>query len=63
VSIGYYFAIPKQMIFQPALDESRLRSPWLVATVVAIAMVALLAVFVIPNPIARVAQLSTLIGG
>jgi uncharacterized membrane protein HdeD (DUF308 family) len=61
--VGYYFAIPKQMVFQPAADESALRSPWLVTAVVAIAMVALLAIFILPNPFARVAQLSTLLGG
>jgi NADH-quinone oxidoreductase subunit N len=63
VSVGYYLAVPKQMIFQPAADGSELRSSWLVTAVVAIAMVALLAIFILPNPFARVAQLSTLLGG
>jgi NADH-quinone oxidoreductase subunit N len=63
VSIGYYFAVPKQMLFRDAEDESTLRTSWLVTAVVAVTMVAILALFVIPNPIARVTQLSTLIGG
>ena len=63
VSIGYYFAVPKQMIFRPAEDESTLRSSWLVTTVVALTLVVILALFIIPDPIARVTQLSTLIAG
>jgi NADH-quinone oxidoreductase subunit N len=54
VSIGYYFAVPKQMLFRDAEDESTLRTSWLVTAVVAVTMVAILALFVIPNPIARV---------
>ncbi len=30
ISVVYYFAVPKQMIFEPARDESRMRSPALV---------------------------------
>jgi NADH-quinone oxidoreductase subunit N len=62
VSIYYYFAVPRQMIFQTGEDESPLRSPRLVTAVVAVAMVALVAIFILPNPFARVAQLSTLLG-
>ena len=50
------------MIFEPARDESRLRSPALVNFVVVLALVAIVAVFVFPNPIARAAEISTLIG-
>jgi hypothetical protein len=56
-------AVPKQMIFEPARDESRMRSPALVNVVVVLALVAIVAVFVFPNPIARAAEISTLIGG
>jgi NADH-quinone oxidoreductase subunit N len=63
ISISYYFAVPKQMLFEPAVDESRFRSPVLVNVVVALALVAIVAIFVFPNPIARAADISTLIGG
>ncbi len=63
ISVAYYFAVPKQMILEPAADESALRSSWLVNAVVAFALVAIVAIFVFPNPIARAADLSTLIGG
>ena len=62
ISIAYYFAVPRQMIFRDAEDGSRLRVPALVTAVVAVAMVALVVVFVIPNPFARLADLSTLVG-
>ena len=63
ISVVYYFAVPKQMIFEPAIDESPLRSPALVNAVVFLALVAIVAVFVFPNPLARAAEISTLIGG
>ncbi len=63
ISVGYYFAVPKQMIFEPAADESPLRSSWLVNAVVALTLVAIVAIFVFPNPIARAADISTLVGG
>ena len=63
ISVSYYFAVPKQMVFEPAVDDSRLRSPLLVNAVVALALVAIVAIFVFPNPIARAADISTLIGG
>ena len=62
ISVAYYFAVPKQMIFEPALDDSRMRSPALVNAVVFLALVGIVAVFVFPNPIAHAAQISTLIG-
>jgi NADH-quinone oxidoreductase subunit N len=62
ISVVYYFAVPKQMIFESARDESRMRSPALVNFVVVLALVAIVAVFVFPNPIARAAEISTLIG-
>ena len=51
------------MIFEPAEDASPMRSPVLVNAVVAVALVAIVAIFVFPNPIARAADISTLIGG
>ena len=62
VSIYYYFAVPREMIFKPATDESRMNVSWLVTGVVALATFALVAVFILPNPFARLAQLSTLVG-
>ena len=63
ISISYYFAVPKQMPFETAADESRFRSPALVNVVVAVALVVIVAIFVFPNPIAHAADISTLIGG
>jgi NADH-quinone oxidoreductase subunit N len=63
VSIYYYFAVPREMIFKPAADESRMNVSWLVTAVVALATLALVVVFILPNPFARLAQLSTLVGG
>ena len=62
ISIAYYFAVPRQMIFRDAEDSSRLRVPALVTAVVALTMVALVVVFVLPNPFARLADMSTLVG-
>jgi NADH:ubiquinone oxidoreductase subunit 2 (subunit N) len=62
ISVAYYFAVPRQMIFKEPSDASRLRVSWLVTAVVSIATVALVALFVLPNPFARIADLSTLVG-
>ena len=61
ISVFYYFAVPRQMVFKPATDESPLRTSWLVTAVVGLAALAILAVFIMPNPFARLADLSTLI--
>jgi NADH-quinone oxidoreductase subunit N len=61
ISIYYYFAVPRQMIFKPATDESPLGASLLVSSVVAVAMVALIGIFVVPNLIAHLANVSTLI--
>ncbi len=63
ISVFYYFAVPRQMIFKPAADESPLRTSWLVTAVVGVAALAILAIFILPNPFARLADLSTLIPG
>ena len=49
------------MIFRDPADASPLRVPTLV-TAVALATVALIVTFVLPNPFARLADLSTLVG-
>jgi NADH-quinone oxidoreductase subunit N len=61
ISVFYYFAVPRQMIFKPATDESRMQISWLVSAVVGLAALALVMVFVMPNPFARLADLSTLV--
>jgi NADH-quinone oxidoreductase subunit N len=61
ISVFYYFAVPRQMIFKQATDESPLRTSWLVTAVVGVAALAILAIFILPNPFARLADLSTLI--
>jgi NADH-quinone oxidoreductase subunit N len=62
ISIVYYLAIPRQMIFQEPSDTERFPVSILVTAVVALAMVALLAIFVLPNPFARLGDLSTFAG-
>jgi NADH-quinone oxidoreductase subunit N len=62
VSIVYYFAVPRAMLFTEPEAEESLRSSWLVTAVVTAAMVALVVIFVIPNPIAHLGDLSSLAG-
>jgi NADH-quinone oxidoreductase subunit N len=62
ISIFYYFAIPKQMIFEAGEDSSPLRVPWLVTAVVGLAAAGIVAVFVYPDLLARAPQFSTLVG-
>jgi NADH-quinone oxidoreductase subunit N len=63
ISVGYYFLIPRAMIFEEGEDASPLRSPKLVTAVVAVAMVALLVIFVVPNAIYRLGEVSSLAFG
>jgi len=60
VSIYYYFVVPRQMLFKDPERDERLQVPVLVTAVVGLAMVALLAIFVVPNPFAEIADLSVL---
>jgi NADH-quinone oxidoreductase subunit N len=60
VSIYYYVLVPRQMIFTPPEDRAPLPVPALVTGVVGLATVALVVLFLFPNPIAHVADLSTL---
>jgi NADH-quinone oxidoreductase subunit N len=60
ISVGYYFLIPRAMIFEDAEDQTPFRSPILVTAVVAIAMTALLVIFVVPNTIYRLGEVTSL---
>ncbi len=63
ISIVYYLAIPRAMIFQEPENDERLPVPVLVTGVVALAMVAILLIFVLPNTIAHLGDLSVLGAG
>jgi NADH-quinone oxidoreductase subunit N len=62
VSVFYYLAVPRQMIFQPAADPTPFRAPALVTAVVGLAVAALVFFFVLPGTFSRLADLSTLVG-
>jgi NADH-quinone oxidoreductase subunit N len=62
ISVFYYLAVARQMIFQPAEDPTPLRTPAPVAVVVGLAMAALLFFFVLPGTFSALADVSTLIG-
>jgi NADH-quinone oxidoreductase subunit N len=62
VSVFYYLAVARQMIFQPAEDPTPLRTPAPVAAVVGMAMAALLFFFVLPGTFSALARMSTLVG-
>ncbi len=62
VSIWYYLAIPRAMIFQEPERERPLAAPALVTAVTALAMVAVLAIGVYPDLVTRFPPLATLVG-
>jgi len=62
ISIVYYFALPKAMIFEEAVDARPLRAPAMVAVVVGLAVVALLVVFILPNALFHLGDVSVLGG-
>lgn len=62
VSIVYYLAIPRAMIFQPPQRERPFASPALVTGVTVVAMVAVVAVGIYPELLAHFPPLSTLVG-
>ncbi|HJR96731.1 MAG TPA: NADH-quinone oxidoreductase subunit N [Actinomycetota bacterium] len=62
VSVFYYLLVPRQMFLREAADRSRLRVPALVTVVVGAATIALVGIFVLPNPVARLAEISSLVG-
>jgi NADH-quinone oxidoreductase subunit N len=62
VSLYYYLAVPRAMIFSEPLLERPVRSPVLVSTVAVVAMVTVLVVGVYPELFAHFPPLSTLVG-
>jgi NADH-quinone oxidoreductase subunit N len=64
ISVGYYFLIPRQMIFEdPDEGETRFATPALLGFVVAASMVLLVAIFIVPNVLYRLGELSALAFG
>jgi NADH-quinone oxidoreductase subunit N len=61
ISVFYYLAVARQMIFQPAQDTTPIRTPGLVAGVVGLSMTALLFFFLLPGTFSRLADISTLV--
>jgi NADH-quinone oxidoreductase subunit N len=62
LSIWYYLAVPRAMIFQEPERERPLAAPALVVGVTFLAMVGILAIGVYPEIVARFPPLSTLVG-
>jgi NADH-quinone oxidoreductase subunit N len=62
VSVFYYLAVARQMIFQPAEDTTPFQTPVLVAGVVGLSMAALLFFFLLPGTFSKLADISTLVG-
>jgi NADH-quinone oxidoreductase subunit N len=60
VSVFYYLAVTRQVIFQPAEDLTPFRTPAPVAAVVALAMAALVFFFILPGTFSSLADASTL---
>jgi NADH:ubiquinone oxidoreductase subunit 2 (subunit N) len=64
ISVGYYFLIPRQMIFEdPDEGEQRLATPALLGFVAAASMAVLVAIFIVPNVLYRLGELSALAFG
>jgi NADH-quinone oxidoreductase subunit N len=61
VSVFYYLAVARQMIFMPAEDPTPLPTPAPVAGVVGLAMAALVFFFVLPGTFSALADMSTLV--
>jgi len=62
VSLSYYLAVPKQMLFVDGEHERPLMPPVLVTTVAVLATVTVVAVGVWPELLAHFPPLSTLVG-
>ena len=61
ISVGYYFLIPRAMIFEePAEGETRTSTPVLLGTVAVIALALIVVIFVLPNAVYRLGELSSL---
>jgi NADH-quinone oxidoreductase subunit N len=65
ISVGYYLLIPRAMIFEEPIErEERVSVPVLLGTVTAVTMALILAIFVYPNALYRLGELSSLaLGG
>jgi NADH-quinone oxidoreductase subunit N len=63
VSLYYYLAIPRAMLFTEAEDQPRFSAPVLVTGVVVLTTAVIIAVGIYPDILARAPQLSTLVGG
>jgi NADH-quinone oxidoreductase subunit N len=64
ISVGYYFSIPRAMIFEePAEGEGRAATPTLLGFVVGLSLVAIVAIFVVPDALFRLGELSSLAFG
>ncbi|HEU5224213.1 MAG TPA: proton-conducting transporter membrane subunit, partial [Actinomycetota bacterium] len=62
VSLSYYLAVPKQMLFVDGEDERPLVAPAMVTAVAVLASVVVVAVGVWPELLAHFPPLSTLVG-
>ena len=64
ISVGYYFLIPRAMIFEdPEPGERRFAAPALLGTVSAVSLALIVAIFVYPNALFRLGDLSSLAFG
>jgi NADH-quinone oxidoreductase subunit N len=64
ISVGYYLLIPRAMIFEEPLEgETRTSTPVLLGVVTVATLALLLAIFVLPNAIYRLGELSSLAFG
>ena len=60
ISVVYYLAVPRQMIFASAEDERPLRPAFLISAVSVVAMIALVVIFIIPNTLVRLGDMAVL---
>jgi NADH-quinone oxidoreductase subunit N len=59
VSVGYYFLIPRAMIFEESVEEEpRARTPALLGAVATLALAAIVVIFIVPNALYRLGELS-----
>jgi len=67
ISVGYYFLIPRAMIFDEAEDVDevpvRTATPALIGIVATLALIGVVAIFILPNTVYRLGELSALAFG
>jgi NADH-quinone oxidoreductase subunit N len=64
ISVGYYFLIPRAMIFEETPEEEeRVATPALLGVVTLISLVGIVALFVVPNAFFRLGELSASVFG